>query len=135
MFGICLCSLRVGSVQSWQLIADVPQGGRDRPVHSGRAVSVLSALVPSVASSPHTPLAAPAPGSLYADPAPCGLATLWPFTCDCVQSPCSPPLNPESRSPSPTSSPRCRWGGGGGIPPKHCYFITEAVLCKYGSLK
>lgn len=135
MFGICLCSPRVGSVQSWQLSADVPQGGRDRPVRSGRAVSVLSASVPSVASSPHTPLAAPAPGSLYADPAPCGLATLWPFTCDCVQSPCSPPSEPRESVPISNQLPKMQVGGWGGIPPKHCYFITEAVLCKYGSLK
>lgn len=97
--------------QLWQLSADVPQGGRDRLVHSGRAVSVLSASVPSVASSPHTPLAAPAPGPLYVDPAPCGLAALWPFTCDCVQSPCSPPSEPTELVP--ISNQLSKTGGGG----------------------
>lgn len=37
----------------------------------------------------------PLPGPLCVDPAPCGLAALWPFTCDCVQSPAHPPLDLE----------------------------------------
>lgn len=113
MLGICLCSPRVGSAQSWQLGADVPRGGRDRPVHGGRAASVLSASVPSVASSAHTPLAAPAPGPLYVDPAPRGLTALWPFTCDCVQSPCSPPSEPRESVPISNQLPKTGRGGGG----------------------
>lgn len=45
------------------------------------------------------PSQSPPPGPLYVDPAPCGLAALWPFTCNCVQSPCSPPSEPRETVP------------------------------------
>lgn len=95
-------------VWSWQLCTDkwaYTPGGQRQPnppwMRSVCAVSFGSqrGLSSSVPPLPPGPL----PGPLCADTAPCGLPALRPFTCDCVQSPCShPPLNPES--PSPASS-------------------------------
>lgn len=61
----------------------------------------------SSSAAPPAPAEPPTSGPLCVDPAPCGLAALWAFTCDCVQSPCSPPSEPPSLRPhlQPASDP------------------------------
>lgn len=93
----------VNSVKSWQLSTDMPQGARDSRIpqwmRSVCPVSFGSQRGLSSSTTPPCPRRAPTPGPLCVDPAPCGLAALWPFTCDCVQSPCSPPSEPRASAP------------------------------------
>lgn len=63
---------------------------------------------PLLLDRPSRPRRAPTPGPLCVDPAPCGLAALWPFTCDCVQSPCSPPSEPRASVPISCQLPTLR---------------------------
>ncbi|KAI9548066.1 hypothetical protein NQZ68_013085 [Dissostichus eleginoides] len=107
----CFCWLRLPwfSGSSAQISEDITPGGQRQAspqwMRSVCAVSFGSqrGLSSRPRRAPPAP-AGPLPGPLCAEPAPCGLAALWPFTCDCVQSPHSPPSEPEAPSPSPTSS-------------------------------
>lgn len=85
----------------------VPQGARDSRTLSGWEVSVLSALVPSVASPPWSLLPPPPSPSLALCvwtllPVDLQLSGLSHATVS--NHPTHPPLNPEPPSPSPTSS-------------------------------
>lgn len=96
-------SRRGSTVWSWQLRTDkwvYTPGGQRQPnprwMRSVCAVSFGSHRGLSSSVGPPAPTEVPPTGPLCVDPAPCGLAALWPFTCDCVQSPCSPPSEPRA---------------------------------------
>lgn len=88
---------------SWQLRTDkwvYTPGGQRQPnpqwMRSVCAVSFGSQRGLSSSVAPPAPTEPPPLSPLCVDPAPCGLAALWPFTCDCVQSPRSPPSEPRA---------------------------------------
>lgn len=108
VFAICSCSHGAGS--SVQMC---PRGAEtDRSWVDEQCLS-CQLRFPAWPPLLMHPLTAPAPGPLCVDPAPCGLAALWPFTCDCVQSPCSPPSEPAESVPISNQLPWIRRGGVG----------------------